>query len=151
MKYVTLPGGERVPALGQGTWMMGEKPGRRSAELEALRKRVSDCQAAHVGWSSDQFETDQTYRNLKREVEATQALVIGVQQRLDETKFLITNPAGWTLLRRASVPAEGDYLLMPLFLNWLIALAVAVTTGGLCGVLASPLHRVVEGRFRGRA
>jgi diketogulonate reductase-like aldo/keto reductase len=40
MKYVTLPGGERVPALGQGTWMMGEKPGRRSAELEALRTGI---------------------------------------------------------------------------------------------------------------
>ena len=40
MKYVTLPGGETVPALGQGTWMMGEKPGRRSAELEALRTGI---------------------------------------------------------------------------------------------------------------
>ena len=36
-KTVTLPGGERVPALGQGTWYMGEQPGRRADEVAALR------------------------------------------------------------------------------------------------------------------
>ena len=40
MKHVTLPGGEKVPALGQGTWMMGETPGRRASELEALRRGI---------------------------------------------------------------------------------------------------------------
>jgi diketogulonate reductase-like aldo/keto reductase len=35
---VTLPGGETVPALGQGTWYMGESAGRRSAEVAALRR-----------------------------------------------------------------------------------------------------------------
>jgi diketogulonate reductase-like aldo/keto reductase len=33
-----LPDGETVPALGQGTWMMAEDPGRRQAELAALRR-----------------------------------------------------------------------------------------------------------------
>jgi diketogulonate reductase-like aldo/keto reductase len=37
---VKLPGGESVPALGQGTWMMGERPDRRSAEVAALRAGV---------------------------------------------------------------------------------------------------------------
>ena len=37
MRQVTLPGGETVPALGQGTWYMGEKRGARKAEAEALR------------------------------------------------------------------------------------------------------------------
>jgi len=32
-----LPSGERVPALGQGTWMMGEDRRRREAEIAALR------------------------------------------------------------------------------------------------------------------
>lgn len=32
-----LPGGETVPALGQGTWMIGERPAARSAEIAALR------------------------------------------------------------------------------------------------------------------
>ncbi|HZU87661.1 MAG TPA: aldo/keto reductase [Stellaceae bacterium] len=34
---VTLPGGERVPALGQGTWHMGENRRNAAAEAEALR------------------------------------------------------------------------------------------------------------------
>ncbi|MCX2950405.1 aldo/keto reductase [Lentzea sp. NEAU-D7] len=34
---VLLPSGETVPALGMGTWMMAETPGRRSAEIAALR------------------------------------------------------------------------------------------------------------------
>src|SRR3712207_1836119 len=33
----TLPGGEAVPALGQGTWQMGDDPARRAEELAALR------------------------------------------------------------------------------------------------------------------
>ena len=40
MKTVTLPGGEKVPALGQGTWMMGERRERRSSEIAALRAGV---------------------------------------------------------------------------------------------------------------
>jgi len=35
---VCLPCGERVPALGMGTWRMAEDPGRRKAELAALRR-----------------------------------------------------------------------------------------------------------------
>lgn len=34
---VTLPGGETVPALGQGTWKMGESRGRRAEEVRALQ------------------------------------------------------------------------------------------------------------------
>ncbi len=40
MKTVTLPGGEKVPALGQGTWMMGERHDRRADEIAALRAGV---------------------------------------------------------------------------------------------------------------
>lgn len=36
----TLPGGEAVPALGQGTWQMAEMAGRRTQEIEALRLGV---------------------------------------------------------------------------------------------------------------
>ena len=38
MQTVTLPAGERVPALGQGTWRMGENPDARQAEIAALRR-----------------------------------------------------------------------------------------------------------------
>jgi diketogulonate reductase-like aldo/keto reductase len=37
MKTVTLLDGEGVPALGQGTWRMGEDPGARTKEVTALR------------------------------------------------------------------------------------------------------------------
>ncbi len=37
MKTLTLAGGERVPALGLGTWRMGENRSRRADELAALR------------------------------------------------------------------------------------------------------------------
>ena len=37
---VALPGGETVPALGQGTWMMAERPHRRADEIAALRAAV---------------------------------------------------------------------------------------------------------------
>jgi diketogulonate reductase-like aldo/keto reductase len=36
-KTVTLPGGERVPALGQGTWHMGESRRRAEDEAKAVR------------------------------------------------------------------------------------------------------------------
>ena len=34
----TLPCGERVPALGQGTWNVGDDPRRRKEEIAALRR-----------------------------------------------------------------------------------------------------------------
>jgi len=37
MRMITLPGGERVPALGQGTWQMGERRSAARAEADALR------------------------------------------------------------------------------------------------------------------
>ena len=39
-RHVTLPTGEAVPALGQGTWQMAETRGRRQQEVEALRLGV---------------------------------------------------------------------------------------------------------------
>src|SRR5437867_3790607 len=37
MKTVALPDGERVPALGQGTWRMGENKNAHADEVAALR------------------------------------------------------------------------------------------------------------------
>lgn len=37
MKQVTLPGGERVPALGLGTWNIGDHSGTRAEEIATLR------------------------------------------------------------------------------------------------------------------
>lgn len=38
--FVTLPDGERIARLGQGTWEMGERPERRSAEIDALHAGI---------------------------------------------------------------------------------------------------------------
>jgi len=40
MKSVALPGGEKVPALGQGTWMMGERGCDPKQEANALRHGI---------------------------------------------------------------------------------------------------------------
>jgi len=37
MKTISLPDGERVPVLGQGTWGMGEKRSAHAEEVAALR------------------------------------------------------------------------------------------------------------------
>ena len=37
MKTILLPSGERVPALGQGTWNMGDHEATRAGEIAALR------------------------------------------------------------------------------------------------------------------
>lgn len=37
MRFVTLAGGEKIPALGLGTWHMGERRSNRAAEAEALQ------------------------------------------------------------------------------------------------------------------
>lgn len=40
MKSVSLPDGRRVPALGQGTWRMGEDGRQRTREVRALRAGI---------------------------------------------------------------------------------------------------------------
>jgi diketogulonate reductase-like aldo/keto reductase len=40
MKFVTLPSGERVPALGQGTWNIGDSRAMRAAEIATLRRGI---------------------------------------------------------------------------------------------------------------
>ncbi len=40
METVRLPDGTTVPALGQGTWMMAERPDRRAQEIAALREGI---------------------------------------------------------------------------------------------------------------
>src|SRR4051812_30199579 len=40
MKTIALPSGVRVPALGQGTWNMGDRAASRSDELAALRMGI---------------------------------------------------------------------------------------------------------------
>ncbi len=41
MREVTLPDGTKVPALGQGTWRMGEQASRAADEIAALREGIA--------------------------------------------------------------------------------------------------------------
>lgn len=41
MKQVRLPDGTKVPAVGQGTWQLGEDPDRLDTEIESLRLGIS--------------------------------------------------------------------------------------------------------------
>src|SRR5215470_12153301 len=40
MKTVSMPDGSRIPALGLGTWRMGERAGNRRSEVDAVRTAV---------------------------------------------------------------------------------------------------------------
>lgn len=40
LRTVTLPGGDVVPVLGQGTWRMGERADQRKREIQALRTGI---------------------------------------------------------------------------------------------------------------
>ncbi|MBL0423065.1 aldo/keto reductase [Ramlibacter sp. AW1] len=40
MKHVTLPSGDLVAALGQGTWHIGDEPARRREEIDCLRRGI---------------------------------------------------------------------------------------------------------------
>lgn len=40
MRTVTLPGGTKVPALGQGTWYMGDSAAKRAEEIAALQAGI---------------------------------------------------------------------------------------------------------------
>ena len=42
---IALPGGETIPALGQGTWMMAERRSRRTDEVAALQAAVDQGMA----------------------------------------------------------------------------------------------------------
>ena len=40
MKHVTLPSGEQIPALGMGTWMIGERRSARAEEIATLQRGI---------------------------------------------------------------------------------------------------------------
>jgi diketogulonate reductase-like aldo/keto reductase len=41
MKQILLPSGETVPALGQGTWNLGDDPRRRAQEIDSIRRGLA--------------------------------------------------------------------------------------------------------------
>ena len=92
MKTVALPGGERVPAFGVGTWNMGDRPARRAEELAALRVAL-DAGATLV-------DTAEMYGDGRSESLVAEAIA----GRRDEV-FLVTKVLPENASRRGTVAA----------------------------------------------
>jgi len=80
---VTLPSGEAVPALGLGTWRMGEDKSRRNSELAALRV------ALELGYRV--FDTAEMYAEGGAETLLGQALSDAVQGGLAREQLFVVS------------------------------------------------------------
>ena len=88
--FVTLPDGERIARLGQGTWEMGERRERRSAEIDALR--------AGIDLGMTVIDTAEMYGD-----GATEALLAEALAGLREQVFLVSKVYPHNAGRRAIV------------------------------------------------
>lgn len=111
-KYVTFADGERLPAIGQGTWYMGEQPGNRPQEIAALQ------QGLELGLKV--IDTAEMYAEGGAERVVGEALV----GRRDKA-FLVSKVYPWNAGRKEAIAAcerslqrlETDYLDLYL-LHW---------------------------------
>ncbi|RXZ45328.1 aldo/keto reductase [Crenobacter cavernae] len=92
MKTVTLPSGVKVPALGQGTWFMGEQRSRRADEIAALRHGID------LGMTL--IDTAEMYGDGATEELVGEAL----QGRRDEV-FLVSKVYPWNASRKGTKQA----------------------------------------------
>lgn len=89
MKTVTLPSGVIVPALGQGTWFMGEQRARRAEELRALQHGIE--------LGSTLIDTAEMYGD-----GATEELVGEALQGRRERVFLVSKVYPWNATRKGT-------------------------------------------------
>ncbi|MFC3851855.1 aldo/keto reductase [Salinispirillum marinum] len=92
MHMVTLPNGDVVPALGQGTWMMAEQASQRSAEIAALQHGID------LGMTL--LDTAEMYGEGLVEELVGEAL----QGRRDEV-YLVSKVYPWNASRQGTVEA----------------------------------------------
>jgi diketogulonate reductase-like aldo/keto reductase len=92
MRTVLLPSGERVPALGMGTWYMGEDPAKRTEEIAALRLGI-DLGATLV-------DTAEMYANGGAE----EMVGVALEGRRDEV-FLVSKVYPHNASRRGAITA----------------------------------------------
>ena len=97
MKQVRMPSGDLVPALGQGTWGLGEAPARRKAEIETLR--------AGVARGLRLIDTAEMYGD-----GATEQLVGEALEGLRDEVFLVSKVYPHNASRRAMPKACADSL-----------------------------------------
>jgi diketogulonate reductase-like aldo/keto reductase len=89
---VRLPNGVAVPALGQGTWTMGEKPSEASREVESLRRGLE------LGMTL--IDTAEMYAEGGAERVVAQAIE-GRRERV----YLVSKVYPWNASRRGTIDA----------------------------------------------
>lgn len=92
LRFVTLPGGERVPALGQGTWHMGENRGRAAQEARALRLGIE------LGMTL--IDTAELYGS-----GAAEEVVARAAERVRENLFIVSKVLPYNASRQGVVAA----------------------------------------------
>ncbi|HEX2019560.1 MAG TPA: aldo/keto reductase [Aurantimonas sp.] len=92
MRTTALPDGTHVPVLGQGTWMMGDDPARREAEIAALREGIDRGMTL--------VDTAEIYGNGRSE----QLVAEAIAGRRDEI-FLVSKVAPGNASRQGTVRA----------------------------------------------
>jgi diketogulonate reductase-like aldo/keto reductase len=122
--HVALPDGERIPALGQGTWEMGERAARRADEIAALREGVA------LGMTL--IDTAEMYGD-----GATERLVGEALQGLRDEVFLVSKVYPHNASRRgvqtaceASLKRLGTDRLDLYLLHWRGGVPLAETVEG---------------------
>lgn len=88
MRSITFPDGREVPALGQGTWRMGEDPARRQEEVASLREGIERGLAL--------IDTAEMYGEGESERVVGEAIA-GLRDRV----FLVSKFYPWNASRRA--------------------------------------------------
>lgn len=89
---VRLPDGVAVPALGQGTWTMGEKPSEASREVESLRRGLE------LGMTL--IDTAEMYAEGGAERIVAQAI-----EGRRESVYLVSKVYPWNASRRGTIDA----------------------------------------------
>ncbi len=108
MKTVTLPGDETVPALGLGTWRMGESKRTRSAEVDAVRL------ALELGYRL--IDTAEMYGEGGAEEVIGEALASGPVRR--EQVFLVSKVYPHNASRKGTI-AACERSLVRLRTDWI--------------------------------
>jgi diketogulonate reductase-like aldo/keto reductase len=92
MRSISLPSGDQIPVLGQGTWHLAEIRARRTTEIAALRRGLD------LGMNL--IDTAEMYANGHAEVLVGEAIA----GRRDEV-FLVSKVLPHHATRRATVQA----------------------------------------------
>ncbi|MBX9458648.1 MAG: aldo/keto reductase [Rhizobium sp.] len=89
---VTMPGGTRVPALGQGTWMMGEQESEAAREMDSLK--------AGIDRGMTLVDTAEMYAE-----GGAERIVAGAIEGRRDKVYLVSKLYPWNASRRGTIDA----------------------------------------------